>query len=180
MRLHRHVAIAAALLTACAVAGQAAEPHDLVVGTRVRARLESGARVQGVLIAFDADGLRIATQEGKQPTLLPEGRFDTLQLSAGRNHAGGLLRGALFGAALAAAITFGDGSCSGSDIACTWVLAWISLYTVPLGALVGLAASPERWQDVPRAVPPLRRRNGLGLDVVPVRHGGGFALTYAF
>jgi hypothetical protein len=180
MRLHRHVTIAAALLTGGAVTSQAAEPHDLVIGTRVRARLESGARVQGVLVAFGADGIRIATREGKQPTLLPETRFDTLQRSAGRNHTAGLLRGALFGAALAVAVTFGDGSCSGSDIGCTWVIARLSLYAVPLGALIGLAASPERWRDVPRAVPPLRRRNGLGLDVVPVRGGSGFALTYAF
>jgi hypothetical protein len=169
-------------LVACVAATALPAAERPALGTQVRALGPDGIEIRGTLTAYGADDLTIAPRQGGERVTLGFDRLERLRVPDGRDYAGGFAKGALLGIALAvvgAVVKMGEvEACLQGG--CAVYAAFYSLFTIPVGGLVGTAAAPERWRDVwlpALAHPPSPR---LGVSIKPVKGGARFALSYGF
>lgn len=162
----------------------AAEPPPVTIGARVRARGSDGLGVEGTLAALGADDITILVAQGNQATSIRLDRIERLQFVDGRDRGAGFFWGLIAGIGVAVGVHLSKGfqicNTNISDDACENYGGAIGLLTVPLGALLGTVAAPQRWRDVELPAPARPSARGLRFQVAPVRGGARFALGYAF
>ena len=169
-------------LVACLTASTlpAAEPPPVPIGARVRARATDGSEVRGILVAYGAGGLTIETRAGRDASTLSFGRIERLQVADGQDWLAGVGGGVLVGVLVGLVVGFAQASRDSCDELCGLAVPAMAILGIPLGALVGAAAAPPHWREVPLPALPKAPKQGLGFQVAPVRGGARLALTYTF
>jgi hypothetical protein len=167
-------------------------PSPVTASPRVRvtAPAISGKRLVGTLLAMDETTMTIGSEKGKRVLEVPRAAVTRIEVSRRSSRKGkGAGIGALVGLGAAVAIGFAAGEdCpprDPNDHSLAGALSRIcfgrnemavgaGVLTIPLGALIGLAAAPgERWA---RTTP-----DRLKVAVTPVRGSGvGAALSVRF
>lgn len=148
-------------------------------GTRMRVVQKGGSPpVVGRLVQRSPQQLVVESESGRGRVTVPYAQVARLQVSEGRNRSKGVWVGVLVGLVVAGgayAATTEDCSEGG----CAERFAWMAGPAVAAGALIGLAAAPERWRTVDRVpdVTSLDRSQRFRLAVRPAP--GGLAATAA-
>lgn len=172
-RLSFHL-IVTALVPFLSVVGVRAAAAQIVPRKRLRVRVDSPppSRVLvGTVRSMNADTLVLALDPDSAVERIPVATISRLEVSRGRHvvfwH---VWIGAGIGSMLGVAVASSSSSCSNHEIGCVGAGTVGIGLGLALGALVGLAATSEKWEPVvvlPRvAVAPLSRRGvGVGLRV---------------
>lgn len=170
-------ALAACLLPPTRAGAQLAE---LQPAARVRLRAPGviAGRLQGVVIARTADTVTIATPSAA-PLQVPLARITSAEVSRGKSHRDGALKGLKWGTGLGLVSgilgAIGYEECTGDD--CRDELTRGEAFTTSLvggalvGAGIGAMIGSEHWERLDLPV-----RN----TVRPTRRGAAVVLTYAF
>jgi hypothetical protein len=169
-------------LVACLTAATlpAAEPPPVAIGSRVRAILTDGQRIEGVLVGYGPGGLTIETRTGRDATTLGLERIGHLKVAHGRQQFAGFVWGVLIGAGAAIGLLALVVGGAGSEFYGGPILAMGALLATIAGGVVGIATAPPSWRDARLPALPEDGKRGLGFRVAPVRGGTAVALTYAF
>jgi len=131
-------------------------------GARVRMKSSSELRENGAIVLLNQDRwitgkllkneLEVLTVETKRDVQmkLPVNSLSQLQVSHGKARKKGVLIGAGVGAAVGLIYGAADTAKCNSQGGWFCGLAYaVTVLTIPAGALIGFAAAPERWADVP-------------------------------
>ncbi|HEV7994266.1 MAG TPA: hypothetical protein VGP25_20750 [Gemmatimonadaceae bacterium] len=156
----------------------ATRPDELQPGVKVRVAAPGivAGRYVGTVLSRAGDTLTVGSPNGL-PFVLPMSRISSLEISRGKSHADGAVRGIKWGAPIGAAFGLVTMSalndcyeCSGADIKLSWV-GLSTLSGVGYGALIGALIGRERWDDFD-----IPRHTAIGI------HPGGasLALRYEF
>jgi hypothetical protein len=142
------------VIVSCAIAPAAAHGQRLTergVGSRVRIDTADGALVTGTVVSVDADTARIASGHATSALAVTRSRIVSYEVSAGRERARGAKRGTLIGGGIGLAVialslrrdtTTVDRQASDLGIA----IPAAAIVTL-LGAGLGAALAPERWES---------------------------------
>jgi hypothetical protein len=178
------VALALACLAPSTIAAQApARPDEIQPGARVRVTAPGvvAARFVGTVLSRNGDTLNVASPN-VSPFAVPTSRITSLEVSRGKSHADGAIRGVKWGAPIGLALGLLTIGVVGDCIGCIKAesnksgaqAAWLgmnafggAIWGAGIGALVGR----EHWEPFD-----VQRHAALG-----VRPGGAsFALRYEF
>jgi hypothetical protein len=178
----RPTRVAAALLVLAMPFGRPAlAAEEPASGTRLRVVKKSGNEpVVGRLVQRSPEQLTMETESGRGRVQIPYAQVARLQVSEGRNRSKGVWVGVLVGLVVAGgayAATTEDCSEGG----CAERFAWMAGAGAAAGALVGVAAAPERWRTLDR-VPDVTSlgRSRFRLAVRPSRDGVSATAALAF
>jgi hypothetical protein len=172
----RTTAIVLALCLTAATLPAAERPP---IGSRVRALGPDGVEIKGTLTSYGASDLTITTGKGGRAVTIGFDRLERMRVPDGHDYLGGFALGTVGGVVLAflAGLVGPSGGCSEGE--CILATIVYSLVTVPLGAIIGTAAAPQRWRDVPLPAS-TPTSSGLGFRIAPVQGGARFALSLGF
>jgi hypothetical protein len=138
---------------------------------------QPGERVQGRLVAQQAESFLVELEKGAKPVLIPRAAVGALEVSAGRSSRGAhALAGLLLGAAVGAGVGALTGTaCSPSEWFCSpgFNAAALAILLAPVGALGGAAMPVERWK-------PVSEPGVVRVGVAPARGGAAIAVAVRF
>lgn len=127
---------------------------DGLIGSRVRLDTASGSLVTGTLMSIDADTIRLERSGAGAIVAVPRARVISFDVSAGREHGRGARRGALAGGAvglvLIVASLRNDTATVNRQASDLRLAVPVGLGLVALGAGIGAASAPERWEPTGR------------------------------
>jgi len=137
---------------------------------------QPGERVDGRLVALEADTFVIALDKSADLARVPRAAIATVEVSVGRSsRAGHVVKGLLLGAAVGAGVGALTGtSCKQGEWFCSpgFNAAAYAVLLAPIGAIGGAAMPVEHWKRV--AEPSVR------VGVVPTRGGAALAVAVRF
>ncbi len=173
MRSRLTAVLAVSLIAVCDADTQ--RLTDAVVGTRVRLDTTDGALVIGTIVSVDPDSVRVSTNAIGTILSLPLSRVVSYELSLGRNRARGAKRGAAVGGALGVALIVstlrGDTVSVNRQRDDRHLAVPIAIGLTAVGAAIGAAIAPERWE------PPARLHSRLSVNTCRLQC---LALRYRF
>ncbi len=151
-------------------------------GTRMRVVKKGGsAPVVGRLVQRSPEQLTLETESDRRRVQVPYSQVASLQVSEGRNRSKGLWFGVLAGLVVAGGV-YAATTEDCSEGGCGERFAWMAGAGVAAGALIGLAAAPERWRTLDRVpdVTALDRSRRFRLALRPVPRGVAATAAVAF
>jgi hypothetical protein len=150
---------------------------DPLIGSRVRLDTASGSRVLGTLVSIDADTLRLAGSGAGATIAVPRALVISFEVSAGRERGRGARRGAIAGGAVGLALIVAslrnDTVTVNRQSSDLHVAVPVAIGLVALGAGIGAAVAPERWESPGRVSARARLR-------LAACHGECLAFRYWF
>jgi hypothetical protein len=174
--------IPAAVLTLTSMGAVQAADGPEWQGTRLRVVKKGGSEpVVGRLVQRSPDQLTLETGSGRGRVQVPYAQVARLQVSEGRNRSKGVWVGVLVGL-VAAGGAYAATTDDCSEGGCAERFAWMAGPAAAAGALVGLAAAPERWRNLDRVpdVASLDRSRRFRLAIRPTRSGVAATAALAF
>jgi hypothetical protein len=127
---------------------------DALVGSRVRLDLAAGSLITGTVVGLEADTIRLMPSGVGTAVAVARTNVLSYELSAGRARARGARRGAIVGGALGLAVLVASLRSDTATInrrpSDLGVAVPLSVGLVALGAGIGAAAAPERWESPTR------------------------------
>jgi hypothetical protein len=173
MRASHRVGLALFLVASTPLAAQHADP--LLPGARIRYRLSESADRRTSLVLERAGDTIVVGRQGESPRRIPVSSIADVQVSRGRSHASGALRGLLWGLGIGVGIptAYYIGIGVPADQRDDWAFAsffygtMASMIAVPVGAIIGT----ERWHSTAVGAP----RIGL----LPARDGLRMTLAWS-
>lgn len=158
--MRRPLCLAAGLMLCLPPAVHGQRLADALVGTRVRLDIAEGAMVIGTVVSLDADSVRIETSTAGQVRAILRSNVIGYEVSAGRDRRHGSKRGALIGGAaglaLLAASLRGDTATVNRQPSRLELVVPVAAGLTLLGAGIGAALAPERWESPARVTSRLR------------------------
>lgn len=175
MQYARALVAFAVVLTPSATVGAAEDAQQLSPGDRVRVEVSTAEeRLVGRLLVLDDKHLDLQVEGEDEPRIFAREDITALAISGRRRSRGwGALIGAGAGVALSLALSLDEWRDADDYPGWTGFAIRANLL-VPIGAVIGLVASPgERWEDVPL--------DSVRVCIHPVRgRGAGVFLTVGF
>jgi hypothetical protein len=133
---------------------------EALVGSRVRLETTNGAQAIGTIVSVDADSIRLESNRQNSPISLPRADVLSYDVSAGRERGRGAKRGAIVGGGLGLALVVAS---LRNDTATVHRRDSDLRQSVPiavgitaLGAGIGAALAPERWEPGRRTAARIR------------------------
>ena len=126
-----------------------AQEVTVSVGTKVRIESTVTRKLNGVLLARDADSITVVNAYGTVTTL-PTSSVVRIRTRDGRSHKMGAARGVLYGAVTGTAIGFaahryyGDGGPGSEPV----YVSMGAVYGTLLGGVIGAVVGTQRWKTV--------------------------------
>jgi hypothetical protein len=151
MSLHRFVMVVVVLTIGVSRPTEGQRPSDAVLGARVRLETASGRLVTGTIVGVDADTIRLVSHASAPGIAVPRATIVGYEVSGGRERAWGAKRGALVGGALGLAVLTAtlvrDTATVNRPPNDVGRAVAFSASLVAVGAALGAAFAPERWES---------------------------------
>jgi hypothetical protein len=170
MRVARRLFLAIALAAPTPLVAQQADP--LLPGARIRYQLVATPERRTALVLERAGDTVVVGRQGESPRRFPVWSMADVQVSRGRSHAKGALRGLMWGLGLGVGLPTAYYIAIGApgDQRDDWAFASLlygtmaSMITVPVGAIIGV----ERWHPAAVGAPRvgvLRAHDGVRMTL---------------
>lgn len=150
MRMRCSLIVVMAVSLASVRGAHAQRMTEAVVGSRVRLDTTDGALLTGTVVSVDSDSVRVSTHSSGAVVALPLSRVLSYDVSRGRERGRGAKRGALAGGAVGLALVVS--SLRGDTVDAKGrrddrrLAVPIAIGLTALGAAIGAALAPERWE----------------------------------